>query len=81
MYDSSNEYAEFYTCVLALSFWASQSFLFVILNGLLGEEESLLWETGYKYSNVGVLLYMIRPMSVRDSSLRSEWHAVEFLSF
>ena len=57
--------------------WHTGEF-FVILNELLGEEESLLWvrvrssETFIGFQN------MIRPMSARDSSLRSEWQAGEF---
>ena len=52
--------------------WMSLSFI-VILNELLGEEESQLWECGIKVWKCYWLLFMIRPLRTWDSSLRAEW--------
>jgi len=56
--------------VVRVSGREQQSFCFVILNQLLGWEESLLADIEVQSGKVAFIV--IRPMKPRDSSLRSE---------
>jgi hypothetical protein len=69
--DMPGWFCRFEWVFLLLSFWTS----------FLGEEESLQRLRRFELWQCYRLLFMIRPLSEWDSSLRSEWHARLVLSF